>query len=83
MTGLYHYSGMKLHYLSEDEKYAIYQIPASKIKTVRQKYNPFRVYEIKHRLTDSGWRMQHKFLECFGDLYSGVCYIREKQGFSV
>jgi hypothetical protein len=83
MTGLYHYNGMKLYYLSEDEKYAIYQLPASRAKTIRQKYNPFRVYAITHRLSNSGWTIRHKLLEEYADLYSGVCYIRQQQGFGL
>ena len=82
MKGLYHYNGMKLHFLSEDEKYAVYQIPYSKCKTMEERYNPFRVYEIKRVYSfESGWRLKHTLIEKYADLYSCVCRVRREQGY--
>ena len=80
MKGLYHYQGMQLHYLSESEDYAVYKV--GKAKTMSDRYNPYRVYKIGRRFGDSGWVMTHQLVEKYGDLFSGICCIRQMQGYT-
>lgn len=82
MKGIYHYQGMRLHYLSEDGDYAVYW-KAPKPGTKPQNYhNPYRVYSVTQTFGDYGWTTRHKLLAKYADLHSAVRHIRAAQGFS-
>lgn len=78
MKGLYHYQGMRLHYLTEDERWAVYYVPQSKQKNREDHYNPFRVYNLK-RTFHYGWTIHHKMVNRYGDLFSAVLFIHDQQ----
>lgn len=78
---MYHYQGMPLHYLTEDEEYAVYQAKYNPEDKPAVRFNPFVVYRLQRRYTVSnGWVLRHHRVARFGDLYSAVLHIRKEQG---
>lgn len=84
MSGLYHYQGMGLHYLSEECDYAVYyKHPDSKMSK-QDYYNPYRVYKLQMVWSaERGWRRSHKLVGKYADLYSAVQSVRIGKGYSI
>jgi len=83
MKGLYHYQGMPLHYLSEDQTFAVYQAKYNPDDKPQIKYNPFIVYRLSRRYSvNGGWCIQHHKVDRYADLYSAIQRVRREQGYS-
>lgn len=68
MANLYHYNGMRLHYLSEDFTYAVYYREPQLTDGPKNMCNPYRVYKLIH--DEKG--IHHHLLAKYADLKSAI-----------
>lgn len=78
MSGLYHYQGMPLYYMSEDREYVVYRREPKNSDKREDYFNPFKVYKLEQKWSESrGWYLSHKYIDHFADLMSAVYTIRD------
>ena len=83
MTGIqYHYQGMKLHYLSEDLRYAVYHREPKPGDKPEVYWNPYVVYRTDRVINKYGYpTLSFKKLGRYADIKSAVYSVWDVQGY--